>query len=283
MARAAEIGTRLAWDIIALAQTTLRGNCVISLRLLGCNGGIGGSARQTTCYLLGDSVLVDAGTGLGTLSLDEMLRIDHVVLTHAHLDHIACLPLMIDSVCSQRKTALQVWALPEVIDILSVHIFNDKIWPDFTRIPTGEQPFLKLNVLREPLTLDGMQISPLPARHGIPACGLRVERAGVSLAFSGDTADCPEFWSRVEKDQSLRAVIVECSYPAKMSEMAVLSMHLDTGALLSRLAELPAHVTPVIIHRKPGLEDEIAAELRAGLAGRHLHLPMSGDVLQFSA
>ena len=67
----------------------------------------------------------------------------------AHLDHIACLPLLVDSVAAQRTQPLQVWALPEVIAVLASHIFNDKVWPDFTQIPTPEQPFMRLNVLPE--------------------------------------------------------------------------------------------------------------------------------------
>lgn len=256
---------------------------MISIRLLGCNGGIGGATRQSTCYLLGDRVLIDAGTGLGTLPLDEMQRIDHVVLTHAHLDHIACLPLLVDSVAAQRQSPIQVWALPEVIQILSEHIFNDKIWPDFTRIPTPEQPFMQLNTLPDILTAADMRIAPLPATHGIPACGLRVEREGIAVALSGDTADCPAFWAAVNEDTALKAVIVECSYPAAMRELAKLSMHLDTRTLLPRLADLPAGVTPVVIHRKPGLEDAIAAELAAGLPGKDLRLPVPGDTLRFSA
>ena len=102
---------------------------MITLRLLGCSGGIGGTGRRTTCYGLDDTVLIDAGTGAGELSLEHMARIDHIVLTHAHLDHIACLPLLLDSVAASRETPLQIWALPAVIDILRAHVFNDQIWP----------------------------------------------------------------------------------------------------------------------------------------------------------
>ncbi len=256
---------------------------MISIRLLGCNGGIGGELRQSTCYLLGERLLVDAGTGLGTLPLNEMQHIDHVVLTHAHLDHIACLPLLVDSVAAQRTQPLQVWALPEVIAVLASHIFNDKVWPDFTQIPTPEQPFMRLNVLPEVLEVEGMRISALPANHGIPACGLRVETEAISIAFSGDTADCPAFWQAVHEDQRLTAVIVECSYPASMSDMALLSMHLDTSVLLPRLRALPTRVTPVVIHRKPGMEDAIAKELVAGLPERNVRLPSPGDMLTFTA
>lgn len=255
---------------------------MISLRLLGCNGGIGGSERQTTCYQLGDSVLIDAGTGLGTLPLEQMLGIDHVVLTHAHLDHIACLPLLVDSVAGKREQPVQVWALPEVIDILSEHIFNEKIWPDFTKIPSPDAPFMTLNALQGPLEVAGMRLTPLPAQHGIPACGYRVEKEGVSIAFSGDTEDCAGFWQQIAADSHLKAVIVECSYPESMAEMANISMHLQTSAIAARLAELPPAVISVIIHRKPGFEEQIDSELKALLNGRELRIPTPGTRYEFS-
>ena len=255
---------------------------MIRLQLAGCSGGIGGRNRQTTCYLLDDSVLIDAGTGLGTLSLEAMSRINHVVLTHAHLDHIACLPLLVDSVASLRAEALQVWALPEVIDILRAHIFNNQVWPDFTVIPDAAHPFLKLNALpADGLTIAGLHFTALPAQHGIRACGYLVEKDGIALAFSGDTSDCAAFWEAVDRNATTAAVIAECSYPSSMAAMADLSMHMHAGVLAERLRALPSTCAAVVIHRKPGLEDAIAEELSAALSGCDLRLPRSGDVLQF--
>ena len=122
---------------------------MISLRLLGCNGGIGGKDRQTTSYLLQESTIIDAGTGLTILDLPELAARDHVVLTHAHMDHIACLPLLIDSVTALRESPVQVWTLPEVIDILSTHIFNEKVCPDFRKIPSPDSPFMTLNAISQ--------------------------------------------------------------------------------------------------------------------------------------
>lgn len=257
---------------------------MISLQLLGCSGGIGGPAHRTTCYLLDEHTLIDAGTGLGELSLEQLARIDHVVLTHAHLDHIACLPLMADSVADKRSTALQVWALPEVIDNLKTHIFNDQIWPDFTQIPDAQNPFVTLHALPEntPLILGSLQITALPALHGITGCGYRVQKESVALAFSGDTADCPAFWETVAQDQMLAAVIVECSYPRRLADMAQISRHLYVDDIIKRVSQLPATVAAIVIHRKPGLEMEIEQELRAALAGHDLRLPQHGTVYKFS-
>lgn len=256
---------------------------MIRLQLAGCSGGIGGSGRQTTCYVLNDTVLIDAGTGLGTLSLEAMARIDHVVLTHAHLDHIACLPLLVDSVAAMRDTPLQVWALPEVITILRAHIFNNQIWPDFTVIPDAAHPFLQLKSLpADGLSLAGLHFTALPALHGIPACGYRVSSGNATLAFSGDTSDCDGFWEAVRALPALTAVVVECSYPSTMATMADLSMHMHAGALSQRLRALPPAVTSVVIHRKPGFEEAIAAELSAALTDRDLRLPQPGEIIQLA-
>jgi 3',5'-cyclic-nucleotide phosphodiesterase len=256
---------------------------MITLRLLGCSGGIGGTARRTTCYGLDDTVLIDAGTGAGELSLEHMARIDHIVLTHAHLDHIACLPLLLDSVAASRETPLQIWALPAVIDIVRAHVFNDQIWPDFTKIPNEIQPFVELNTLPVgvPLEIAGLRFTPLPGRHGIPACGYRVQKGEVALAFSGDTIDCPAFWEAIAGDRALAAVIIECSYPIQMAEMAALSMHLDVSTVARRLAALPDNVASIVVHRKPGMEEEIAQQLKSALPGRDLRLPVHGDVYRF--
>ena len=38
--------------------------------------------------LLDEDILIDAGTGVGDLSLEELKKIDHVFVTHSHLDHV---------------------------------------------------------------------------------------------------------------------------------------------------------------------------------------------------
>ncbi len=255
---------------------------MIELQLIGCNGGIGGPGRQTTCYGIGERVVIDAGTGLGTLPLERLVRIDHVVLTHAHMDHVAALPLMADSVGAWRAAPLTVWAAADVLSLLQTHLLNDHLWPDFTRLPSVEQPFIRLQEMPAGgADIAGLRITPLPADHGIPACGYRVEAGGVSVAFSGDTADCPPFWDLIAQDAQLAAVVVECSYPLSMAAMAELTRHMHAGQVAARLAALREGVAGVVIHRKPGLEDDIARDLQAVPHGRDLRLPVPGEVYRF--
>ena len=112
------------------------------IRVLGCSGAIAKDCR-TTSFLIDDDTLIDAGTGVGDLSLEEMRRIERVFLTHSHLDHVAALPLMVDAVGAGRNHPLQINALPGTIQALQAHIFNDVIWPDFSRIPSESAPFIR--------------------------------------------------------------------------------------------------------------------------------------------
>ena len=118
----------------------------MKIRVLGCSGAIAKDCR-TTSFLLDGDVLIDAGTGVGDLTLDEMRRIDHVFLTHSHLDHVAALPLMVDSVASMRTQPLIVHAQAGTIDALKNHIFNNVIWPDFSVIPTIAAPFISFHAI----------------------------------------------------------------------------------------------------------------------------------------
>ena len=140
----------------------------MKLRILGCSGGIGGEHLRTTSLLVDDDVLIDAGTGVGDLPIADLARIDHVFLTHTHLDHIACLPLMVDTIASGRAgRPLRVHALPHTLAALRQHVFNDLIWPDFTRLPCPDAPLLTFHPIDIGATrqVHGRDIEVLPAIH----------------------------------------------------------------------------------------------------------------------
>jgi ribonuclease BN (tRNA processing enzyme) len=265
----------------------------MKIDFLGCSGGIEGSVPQgrsprdcarSTCYRINDRVLIDAGTGVARMTMDEMVRIEHILLTHAHLDHIACLPLMIDTIAGQRKTPTRAWALPEVLQVLRQHVLNDAVWPDFTTIPNAEHPFLALHDYPAfgALEVEGLQVQTLSAQHGIPACGLLVRTGGVAVAFSGDSGPEPRFWAEAAAAPDLAAVVIECSYPDRETEMARLSNHMHADAVVRLSESLPPHVALIIVHRKPGREAEIEAEIGGAIRQRRVEFPLSGDSIELS-
>ena len=178
----------------------------MKLRILGCSGGIGGRHLRTTSMLADNDVLIDAGTGVADLSLMELSLVDHVFVTHSHLDHVATIPFIVDSVGGMRSRPLTVYALPETIEVLKQHIFNWTIWPDFTRIPTPEKPFMQYQPIQvgETITISGRRITALPANHVVPSVGYHVDSGKGSLVFTGDTTTNDPLWAIVNRMANLR-------------------------------------------------------------------------------
>lgn len=243
----------------------------MKVRVLGCSGSIAQGCR-TTAFCLDGRVLVDAGTGVGDLTPDEMRAITHVVLTHSHLDHIAALPLMLDTVGSQRSAPLQVFALPQTVQALRDHIFNDVIWPDFTRIPTPQAPFVQLQPLGvgDVFVIAGILLEVLPARHSVPAVGYAARGERGWWIYSGDTEGRnPAFWRRVNTLHSERggvaALCIETAFSNAEAELARISRHLSPVALARELAELPAgaDIPVYVTHTKPRESSRIMCEVQA--------------------
>ncbi|MCG6933514.1 MAG: 3',5'-cyclic-nucleotide phosphodiesterase [Gallionella sp.] len=225
----------------------------MKIRVLGCSGGIGGNLR-TTSFLLDHDVLIDAGTGVGELSLTELAMIDHVFVTHAHLDHITSIPFMVDSVGFMRDRPLTVHASEETLDILRQHIFNWKIWPNFVEIPSAQYPYMRYQAMGpgSTIVLDGRKITSVPANHVVPAVGYHLDSGQSSLVFSGDTTTNDAFWETVNKIANLRYLIIETAFSNSERELAEVSKHLCPSMLAVELEKFKADARVFITHLKPG-------------------------------
>lgn len=240
------------------------------LRVLGCSGGIGGDYR-TTSLLLDQDILIDAGSGVGDLSMDELLKINHIFVTHSHLDHIAFIPLLLDTVMGIRSEPITLYATQETLAILQTHIFNWKIWPDFNAIPNATAPFLRYQEIKlgQQVVLGGRTISALPVHHVVPAVGYHIKGAHHSLVYTGDTTICDALWHEVNQIAHLKYLIVETAFSNSELELAVLSKHLCPSMLLQELAKLDAaHMASglevYITHLKPGEDAHIMREIAEG-------------------
>jgi ribonuclease BN (tRNA processing enzyme) len=248
------------------------------VRVLGCSGAIAKDCR-TTSFLIDGDVLVDAGTGVGDLSLQEMRAVRHVLLTHSHLDHIAALPLMVDAVASQLTAPIRVYALPGTIAALKTHVFNNVIWPDFSRIPSPQAPFVSFHEIQvgQTLELDGKHIEVLPAVHTVPACGYAVATERGSWVFTGDTERNPAFWHRINQ-MKVAALVIETAFSNRERDLAKRSLHLSPHALAEELdcIEKGRQFPIFITHTKPAETELIMTEIQcfdqeqpAGLNASH--------------
>ena len=248
----------------------------MNIRVLGCSGSIAAGSR-TTSFLLDDDVLIDAGSGVGDLTLDEMARIDHILVSHSHLDHVLAIGLLADSVLRRRRAAgrppIQVHALGATLEALKTHIFNNVIWPDFTRLPSAEQPVLSFHRfdVGDVLPLGGgRRVEVLSALHTVPAVGFAVLPPGDAGAwvFTGDTAPNPALWARL-REMRLQALVIETAFSDEEHALAELSRHLCPAMLGRELAQLgDRKVSVYITHIKPGEVEAVMADIRAA-GGRH--------------
>jgi ribonuclease BN (tRNA processing enzyme) len=236
----------------------------LKVRVLGCSGAIAKDCR-TTSFLIDGEVLVDAGTGLGDLTLEEMCCINDVLLTHSHLDHVAGLPLMVDTVASRRTTPLRVHALPGTIEALKAHVFNNIIWPDFTRIPVPENPFITFHEIQVGgvVKLGNKLAEVLPAVHTVPAVGFAVTAGNGCWVFSGDTERNPAFWARLNK-MRVAMLVIETAFSNREQELARRSLHLAPMSLAQELdciakgKSFPIYIT----HTKPAETEMIMSEIQ---------------------
>lgn len=255
----------------------------MKVKILGCSGGVGGTSLRTTCLAVDDDILIDAGTGCADLSLEALAKIDHLFITHSHLDHIAHLPLIVDSVGDLRSTPLTVHVTKETRAILEAHIFNWLIWPDFTQIPTPEAPFLQFNTITvgEQIKLSGNRtITAIPANHTVPAVGYHLDSGKNSLVFTGDTASCQPLWDVVNGIDNLSTLIIEAAFPNREKDLAIISKHLCPSLLEDELKKLTRHPAIFITHAKPGQFDEIEKEI---LQFKGQHKPMMLNINQVIA
>lgn len=255
------------------------------VHVLGCSGAISAGCK-TTAFLLDEDVLVDAGTGVGDLGLDALARIDHIVLSHSHLDHIVSIALLADSVMRQRRAAsrgpIHVHALPETLAALRAHVFNGVIWPDFTRLPSVDAPALVLVpfAVGDVLTIGSKRIEVLSAAHTVPAVGFAVDAGAAGWwVYTGDTGPNPLLWQRL-RTMKVAQLVIETAFGDDEHQLATLSRHLCPSVLGAELSNLDGSIDVRITHIKPGEAENVMAGVRALATAHRVQALAAGQRLQ---
>ncbi len=253
------------------------------IKILGASGSKAKNLN-TTSFLIFKDIVVDAGNILNALGNDA-LHINHIFLTHSHADHIADLPFVIETFFEKREIPLTIYALEETIDVLKKHSFNNVIWPDFTKIKLLKSNefslILKPIKLDETIQINNYLIKPIFANHIAGSCGYVITKNNESFIISGDTYINPRIWEEINNNKSIKSLIIECSFPDKLENLAKVTKHLTPSLIAKELENMNRkNISIFYYHLKPTYKKELLKDIKKHkLLDYHGKILNEGDVI----
>lgn len=244
----------------------------MKMRVLGCHGGELPKHR-TTCFLIDGVLALDAGALTQSLSLAELDKVENILVSHSHFDHVKDLPLLADLLVGRAKKPVTIWASTECAKTLRENMFNDALWPDFTKIPTPKNPVYRIKSFKAGSTfsIGKYRIKTVPVTHPVESCGFVVESGKAALAMSGDTGPTDKLWDLLNATKNLKAVLLEASFPNGLQGLADISGHLTPNTVKSELAKFNRNGAQVMLyHLKPAFVPQLKKELKSMDADVHV-------------
>lgn len=242
---------------------------MLTIRLLPSSFASDGSASKMqhfSCYVVNGSVAFDAGSLASGVNEHEREAIRDVVLTHAHLDHIAGLPLFIDDLFPVLTEPVRVHATKEVIDVLETHIFNWQVYPRFSELQNEFGPVIQYYQFPndDQFEIRGLRITAMPVNHKVPSNGFLIQSDSAKVVFTGDTAESADLWNAINKSGPIDALLIECAFPNEFEDLASISHHLTPRKLGSELKKITADIGAIYVtNLKPAYRDVILDQLKS--------------------
>lgn len=245
--------------------------------------GLASRRQHLTCFVIDNVVAVDAGSLAMAADRDQQRSIRNIVLTHAHLDHVAGLPLFLDDLFATLTEPVTVHAESSVINTLEDHIFNWEVYPRFSELSNENGPVLRYEPFApgDEFVVKHLTFRSLEVNHRVPSFGYLISDGGATIALSGDTAEMNGFWDAVNATTDLSAIVLECAFPNELEDLAAVSHHLTPQRLDSELAKCTATDCPVYVaNLKPMYREAIVGQL-TDLGIRNLEVLEVGKVYEW--
>lgn len=254
----------------------------MQVKIIGAHGGVTKNYHATS-YLIDDSLLIDAGSVASGLDIQAQLKIDHILLSHAHLDHTKDLAFICDNCFGLRSKPFEVYCHESVHTAVKTHLFNDVIWPDFSVLPTENYPTIRFNEIHSEnkIILGDYTVMPVHVNHGVmkpkQAMGFIVEKKDVAVLFTLDTKATDRIWEVAKTYKNLKAIFTEVSFPNKLQNVADISDHHSPATIKKEILKMPANVPIYLGHLKPNYQEDLIQEV-TDLKEPRLHLLYADDV-----
>jgi ribonuclease BN (tRNA processing enzyme) len=211
-----------------------------------------------------DHLLVDAGTVASALDLEAQTHINHIILSHLHLDHIKGVPPLVDNRVGTNGPSITISSVSPVLDGLKAHIFNNIVFPNFFTLVNGHRPYLQESPLIEgqDTMLDDIRVTPIHVNHTVPTVGFLIQDDQSAWIYSGDTYQTEALWALAARTPNLKGAFIETSFPNEFEGLAKESMHLTPKLLLQEYQKIGRPDLPLyVFHLKPQFREQIAEQL----------------------
>lgn len=262
----------------------------MKVRVLGCYGSALFREEKgvcthynSSCFQINETVLIDAGTGIGSLSIKAMAKLRYIFISHAHLDHIYSLPFLAENLFGKIKHPIVIISTEKILESLKTHIFNNHIWPDFTAIPDRLNPILRFETMKVgvPVKREGLKITAVHVNHTVPAVGFLVEDGQSAFVYSGDTYKTDEIWDQASRLKSLKAAFIETTFPNQFLELAFVSKHLTPELTYQEFLKMNRKdISLYLYHMKVPYLDALKKDI-GRLKDNRVHLLQDNLVLEF--
>jgi cAMP phosphodiesterase len=223
------------------------------------------SARQhLMSIVIDDCVAVDAGSLAFSCTDLQRRQVRDVVLTHAHLDHIAGLPMFIDDLFATLTEPVRVHATKDVIEILERDIFNWSVYPRFSELMNKAGRVVEYHEFKQgsKFSAQHLAITSVGVNHKVSASGYLISDGKVSIGITGDTAETNDIWAVLNEVVDQKAILVECAFPNEMGDLATVSNHLTPQKLAKELEKFNNPTCEIyVINIKPMYRDTILKEI----------------------
>jgi len=215
------------------------------VELLGTGGYFANDRRHTACVLFPEIGLIfDAGSALYRAygrSTDGTFRI---FLTHAHLDHIVGLPVLLVPLLRGELTQVTLYGSAETLAAVQSHLLETRLFP--VPIPFRYEPILPTGTLK----LDEAHMlswQPLPSHPGGSIAYRLDQTIGQTRTSVSYVTDTQVDGSYSEFIRNSDLLIHECNFADSLAELAAISGH-STASDVGRLAATTGVRKLVVVH-----------------------------------
>ena len=258
----------------------------MEIRILGCYGNqLPG--YKTTAFIINKAIALDAGSLTSSLELHEQLMLDAILLTHSHLDHIKDLGFLGDNIIGRKGSPVSIIGGKRTLTALADHYFNNSLWPDFTRIPTEDNPVYVYREIenKKEFELFGLTFLPVQVPHPVYTLSYFIRDHKSTILHVSDTGETEEVWTLADEEPNLKAIFLETSFPNEMKGLAQASRHLTPemmGEELKKMKRRKRKVDVYIYHMKPIYEKKLREEIsRIEVEGFEIKVMQQGDVIRY--